>query len=155
MNFADIKKNDINNGQGIVVSLWVTGCPIKCAGCHNEEIFDGSKGTLFTDDTYNYLETLIGDPRVDKGFSILGGEPLSTENYPKVLEIVKKVRTKFPNKRIWLWTGYTYTSVATLEIMRYLDVVIDGRYIESLKDELTWWRGSANQQMIELRGINN
>lgn len=152
MRFADIKKNDINNGEGIVVSLWVTGCPIKCPHCHNESIWDNHSGEYFTNKHLDEIIEELSDPRVDKGFSILGGEPLATWNYDEVLKIVKAVRKKFPKKQIWLWTGYNYDNIQNLEIFNYLDVVIDGMYVDALKDEETWWRGSSNQRMIKLKG---
>lgn len=151
MRYADIKEFDINNGEGIVVSLWVTGCPLKCENCHNESIWDKSTGQEFTEDTLNYILDLLSDDRLDLGFSILGGEPLANWNYLDVLHVVKTVREKFPNKKIWLWTGYTYERVQHLEIFKYLDVVIDGMYIDNLKDEKTWWRGSTNQRKIKLK----
>lgn len=151
MRYADIKKFDINNGEGLVVSLWVTGCPIKCENCHNESIWDNKTGEEFTEYELEYIINLLSDDRLDLGLSILGGEPLATWNYLEVLNVVKTVRTKFPNKRIWLWTGYTYEKVKHLEIFDYLNVVIDGQYIDSLKDDNTWWRGSTNQRMIKLR----
>lgn len=150
MKYADIKKNDINNGEGIVVSLWVTGCPIKCPNCHNESIWDKNTGKDFDLDAVKDLIEALSDERVDKGFSVLGGEPLAEWNYNEVLAIVKLVRKLFPTKKIWLWTGYNYDNIKNLEIFRYLDVVIDGMYIDSLKDETTWWRGSSNQRMIKL-----
>lgn len=152
MRYADIKKNDINNGEGLVVSLWVTGCPIKCPNCHNESIWDRNTGKEFTSDTMLDIIEALEDPRVDKGFSILGGEPLADWNYETVLDIVKSVRGLFPHKKIWLWTGYNYDNVKNLEIFKYLDVVIDGMYIDSLKDNDTWWRGSSNQRKICLNG---
>lgn len=151
MRYADIKPCDINNGLGLVVSLWVTGCPIHCENCHNESIWDKNTGKEFTDKELNYILELLSDTRVDLGFSILGGEPLATWNYDEVLRVVKTVREKFPNKRIWLWTGFTYEKVKNLEIFNYLDAVIDGQYIDSLKDETTWWRGSSNQRKIMLK----
>lgn len=156
MRYADIKKNDINNGVGLVVSLWVTGCPIKCPNCHNESIWNKETGEEFTEDSMKELLEALDDPRVDKGFSILGGEPLAEWNYTALLEIVKEVRKRYPTKRIWIWTGYNYDKVKNLEIFKYLDVVIDGMYIDSLKDDTTWWRGSSNQRMIKLTsGENN
>ena len=150
MKFADIKRTDINNGEGIVVSLWVTGCPIKCPNCHNESIWDKEVGEQFTEKHLDLILEELSDTRVDKGLSILGGEPLATSNYEGVLNLVKALREKFPHKQIWLWTGYNYDNVKNLEIFKYLDVVIDGMYIDSLKDETTWWRGSSNQRMIKL-----
>lgn len=152
MRYADIKKNDICNGEGLVVSLWVTGCPIKCPNCHNQAVWDKETGEEFTNETMQELLDALSDTRVDKGFSVLGGEPLADWNYSTVLEVVKTVREKFPTKKIWLWTGFNYDNVKNLEIFKYLDVVIDGMFIDSLKDEKTWWRGSSNQRMIKLRG---
>lgn len=154
MRYADIKKNDINNGEGIVVSLWVTGCPIKCPHCHNESIWDKNTGKDFTPQVLDSIIEELSDTRVDKGFSILGGEPLAPWNYDQVLYVVKSVRALFPKKRIWLWTGYNYDNISNLEIFKYLDVVIDGMYIDSLKDEKTWWRGSSNQRKICLTKSN-
>lgn len=151
MKFADVKPNDINNGEGIVVSLWVTGCPIKCPHCHNEEIWDKEKGREFNKYHLSNIIEELADTRIDKGFSVLGGEPLADWNYEGVLEVVKAVRENFPNKQIWLWTGYNYDNVKNLEIFKYLNVVIDGMYIDSLNDPDTWWRGSSNQRMIRLR----
>lgn len=148
MRYADIKANDINNGVGFVVSLWVTGCPIKCHNCHNRDIWDKETGVEFTNDDLLHILDLLSDNRVDKNFSVLGGEPLAPWNYDTVLQILKTVRYTFPKKKIWLWTGYNYDIISNLEIFKYIDVVVDGMYIDSLKDEKTWWRGSSNQRMI-------
>lgn len=153
MRIADIKPDDISNGEGVVVSLWVTGCPIRCPHCHNEIIWDKNKGEIFTTEHLDYILKELSDPRIAKGFSILGGEPLAQWNYETVLKIVRIVRMKFPDRPIWLWTGYNYDNVSNLDIFKYLDVVIDGMYIDSLKDEDTWWRGSSNQRKIVLRDL--
>lgn len=151
MRYADIKPCDINNGEGLVVSLWVTGCPIKCHNCHNKDIWDKETGREFTSTDLEYIINLLSDPRADLGFSILGGEPLAEWNYEEVLKIVQTVRATFPNKKIWLWTGYKYDEVKHLQIFEYLDTVIDGKYIDEFKDEETWWRGSLNQNKITLK----
>ena len=150
MNYADIKTFDINNGEGVVVSLWVTGCPIHCEGCHNKEIWDPNTGYEFNQNTMDYILESLADERIDKNFSVLGGEPLSPLNYETVLKIVKEVKKTFPNKKIWIWTGYHFERLKKLEIFDYIDVLIEGPYVESLKDEDTWWRGSYNQKMIKL-----
>lgn len=150
MYYADIKRNDINNGEGLVVSLWVSGCPFRCPGCHNSIAWDKNFGNEFNVGALGDLLEALGDKRVDKNLSILGGEPLADYNYEEVLNVVKTVRKVYPNKKIWLWTGYDYDKVKNLEIFNYLDCVIDGQYIEALKDEDTWWRGSTNQRMIRL-----
>lgn len=151
MRYADIKPCDINNGEGLVVSLWVTGCPIKCPNCHNKDIWNKDSGKEFTDKDLDYIIELLSDNRLDLGFSILGGEPLAKWNYEEVKRVAKTVREKFPNKKIWLWTGYKYDDVKSLDIFKYIDTVIDGRYIDEYKDEETWWRGSLNQNKITLR----
>lgn len=151
MRYADIKPCDINNGEGLVVSLWVTGCPIKCHNCHNKDIWNKATGKEFTQEDLDYIIELLSDTRVDLGFSVLGGEPLAEWNYKEVLKIVQTVRATFPNKKIWLWTGYNYDTVKHLEIFKYLDTVIDGKYIDEYKDEETWWRGSLNQNKITLK----
>ena len=159
MNYADIKPNDINNGEGIRVSLWVTGCPIKCPGCHNKVVWDKDKGTEYTNETQNYIIDLLRDTDVSKDLSILGGEPLAVWNYEEVLNLCKTVKKLMPEKHIQIWTGYTYETIKNLEIFKYIDILVDGKYIESLKDESTWWRGSSNQRMIffeegEVKKIN-
>lgn len=151
MRYADIKPFDLNNGDGVRVSLWVTGCPIHCPNCHNEHIWDKEKGNLFTSDTLDYIVELLADPSLNKQLSILGGEPLAVWNYEEVLNVCKYVKSVFPNKDIWLWTGYNYDQIKELDIFKYLDVVIDGQYIDNLKDHDTWWRGSTNQRMIKLK----
>lgn len=149
MNFADIKEADINNGEGIRVSLWVTGCPIHCKGCHNKDIWDPQEGMPFTKDTMEYLLNLFRHEKIDKNLSILGGEPLARYNVDVVTNICKMFKNEFPNKTIWLWTGYDYDEIKGLEVMQYVDKLIDGRYIETLdKDE---WRGSNNQRIIDLK----
>lgn len=153
MNYADIKTFDINNGDGVRVSLWVTGCPFKCQGCHNSVLWDKDIGNLYTDDTENYIINLLNDKNIDVNLSILGGEPLAIWNYEEVLSLCKRVRKEFPSKTIWLWTGYNFDKIKDYEIMQYLDVVIDGTYIESLRDENTFWRGSTNQRKIVLKDL--
>lgn len=148
MRYADIKPFDINNGFGIRVSFWVTGCPIKCKGCHNKEIWNKDSGYEYNENTEQYILELLGED--NKDLSILGGEPLAYWNYEGVLGLVKKVKEVYPNNKIWIWTGYDYEQVKDYEIMQYIDVLIDGMYIEGLKDEETWWRGSSNQRMIKL-----
>lgn len=150
MRYADIKEHDINNGIGTRVSLWVTGCPIQCPGCHNEAVFNKEVGKLYTSDTQDYIIELLKNPDIDKHLSILGGEPLAIWNYEEVLGLCKTVKSLMPEKTIWLWTGYPFEQVQAMDIMKYLDVVVDGNYIQSLHDHDTWWRGSSNQRMFKL-----
>lgn len=149
--YADIKTHDINNGQGTRISLWVTGCPIKCRGCHNEAISEPTTGDEYTLDTQDYILSLLADEEFNKDLSILGGEPLAVWNYEEVLKLCKKVKELMPHKNICIWTGYVYENIQHLEIMKYIDTLIDGQYIDIFNDEETWWRGSKNQRMFKFK----
>lgn len=153
MNYAEIKNFDLNNGDGIRVSLWVTGCPIQCEGCHNKHLWNREVGKCFTQNEENYIIDLLKQYQ-EINLSILGGEPLAPYNYDTVLKLCKRVKEELPDKNIWLWTGYSYSCVQDLEIMKYLDVLIEGKYIKTLREEdpEIWWRGSKNQNMIRLGG---
>ena len=151
MNYADIKPLDINNGDGLRVSLWVTGCPIKCVGCHNQSVWDSNNGVPYTYETEQYILNLMTYSKVDLGLSILGGEPLASYNYEEVLKLCKRVRKELPDRQISIWTGYTYEDLGDLEIFKYIDELIDGRYIQALKDNKTFWRGSTNQRKIKFK----
>lgn len=153
MNYAEIKNFDLNNGDGIRVSLWVTGCPIQCDGCHNKHLWNREVGKCFTQNEENCIIDLLKQYH-EINLSILGGEPLAPYNYDTVLKLCKRVKEELPDKNIWLWTGYSYSCVQDLEIMKYLDVLIEGKYIKTLREEdpEIWWRGSKNQNMIRLGG---
>ncbi|MGL5460775.1 MAG: anaerobic ribonucleoside-triphosphate reductase activating protein [Cetobacterium sp.] len=149
MNYMDIKKTDLLNGEGIRVSLWVTGCHFKCKGCHNKELWSKEVGYKYTQNTEDYILELLSNEYVNKGLSILGGEPLEEYNYPTILNLCKEVKKLYPKKSIWLWTGYNIEFVKKLDIINYVDVVVDGQFIEEEKEELLW-RGSKNQNVIFL-----
>lgn len=150
MNKVSIKDFDVNNGDGIRVSLWVSGCEHKCDGCHNSHYWDKSSGTLFTDKDLKLIIDLL-EKDISKDFSILGGEPLTLYNIPKVTTICKKVKSKYPEKSIWIWTGYDFDDIKHLEVMNYIDILIDGKFIEDLKDEELMWCGSSNQRIIDVK----
>lgn len=159
MRYEKIITTDFNNGEGIGVSIFVTGCPLKCAGCQNEDIQDPNKGTLYTSDTLEYIDSLLKDSEVDKHLSILGGEPLAPYNLDEVLTLCSHVRNTYPNKKIWLWTGFNMDEITRDDnkvcILDYVDYIIDGRYVESLKyskDEAKGkYRGSSNQNLIDVK----
>lgn len=151
MNYAAIKKTDIANGDGVRVSIWVSGCPIHCEGCFNKDLWDYNYGKPFTDETIN--EILIAlKPDYISGLTILGGEPLCKENIyevTKLIEIVKKVYG--PSKTIWLYSGLRYEQLAGLWALKYADILVDGPFIFSEKDITLNFRGSRNQRIINLR----
>lgn len=150
MNYMKISKYDIANGDGIRVVLWTTGCNHQCKECHNPETWDESQGIPFTELTMNELLTALDMPYI-QGLTLSGGDPLYPNNRGTVLSIIKTVKATYPNKDIWLWTGYLWDEVKDLEIMRYVDVLIDGPYIASLKNIRLKYRGSSNQRVIDVQ----
>lgn len=164
MNYIKISKCDIANGIGIRVVLWVSGCSLHCKGCHNPETWDFNYGKPFDDNAKQELFDALNKPWI-KGITLSGGHPLEYENLPVVYDIVKETKEKFPNKDIWLYTGYTLsindfdTSVdigldnglLRNYILAMCDVVVDGPYIEEQRDVSLPFRGSKNQRLIDVK----
>lgn len=151
MRYNSIRTMDISNGPGIRVSIFVQGCPIHCKGCFNKIAWDFNKGKLFTNDTINHILDLANDPHI-KGLSILGGEPLAKENLDGVKSLIIAFRDKYPDKDIWLWTGYNYEQLNTkqLKVISLVDSFIDGPFVEELKDPNLLYRGSSNQKVHKI-----
>lgn len=151
MNYATIKPIDIANGPGVRVSLFVSGCRQHCPGCFNKETWDFNYGQEFTIKTMEELIELLDNPHIE-GLSILGGEPLDLKNIETVIDICKTVKWLRKNKTIWLWTGYDFIEDDLIKhpIMRYIDVLVDGRFEEGLKDLRLKYRGSSNQRVIDV-----
>lgn len=151
MNYIKITKNDIANGIGIGCVLWVSGCDIHCKNCHNQSTWDFNAGQPFTEDTMQEILLTLTKPYISR-FTISGGHPIDPRNAPKVLEIVKRVKMVFPNKDIWIYTGYTWEQVIRdellLKILQYTDILIDGAYIDELRDISLPYVGSSNQRII-------
>ena len=151
MNYSGIIKNDIANGLGVRVSLFVSGCRNHCPGCFQSETWDFDYGQPFTKETEEeILEALR--PSWIQGLSILGGDPMEPENQEALLPFLKRVRAELPDKSIWLYTGYLLESVSTSPMLEMLDVLVDGPYLESERDMTLSFRGSRNQRIIELGG---
>ena len=154
MHYSKIKNLDIANGDGIRVSLFVSGCRHHCKGCFNSETWDFNHGELYTEDTQSMILQLM-DSETIHGLSILGGEPLDVLNQETISSLILEVRKSFPEKNIWLWTGYTYgkdipKTEYTDIIMKNIDVLIDGEFKEDLKIPNLKYRGSSNQRIILL-----
>lgn len=159
MNYATIKNCDIANGPGVRVSLFVSGCTHHCKGCFNEVAWDFDYGKPFTRDTMNYILKLL-EPDYVKGLTLLGGEPFEPENQSAVLELLRQVKTKFPSKSIWAFSGYLFDKEIlsgklgpweiTEEYLSYLDVLVDGRFMQEKKDLSLRFRGSSNQRIIDV-----
>lgn len=155
MNYASIRRMDISNGEGIRVSLFVSGCCSNCPGCFNKEAQAFDYGKLYTDETEREILNLVSGEHVD-GLSILGGDPLwqNDSGIEKLIRLVNK--THELGKSVWLWSGFTWESVMSIdrsskELVSLCDVFIDGPFIESKKDLSLHWRGSSNQRVIDVK----
>lgn len=151
MYYATIKKFDIANGPGVRVSLFVSGCRNRCPGCFNPETWSFTYGQEFTSETLQELVRLYDNPNIS-GLSILGGDPFEPENIETVYEICKLMKILKPAKDIWVWTGYDFLEdgLINLPVMKYIDVLIDGRFEEDNKDLTLKWCGSTNQRIIDV-----
>lgn len=157
MNYADIKQYDVANGPGVRVSIFVSGCTHYCKGCFNEEAWDFNYGKPFTEET---IQTVLDymKPSYVKGLTVLGGEPMEPQNQPAVLALLKKVKEVYPEKSIWMFSGYDYekdmlgqmweTLPETKEILSCLEVLVDGEFVEELKNLSLRFKGSSNQRTI-------
>ena len=158
MNYATIKWADVANGPGVRVSLFVSGCTHRCPGCFNPEAQDFGYGQPFTQAEEDKILTALAPAHI-KGLSLLGGEPFEPENQRALLPFLRRVRETFPGKDIWAYSGFTLDELtggaahceATNEMLSLLDVLVDGRYVEALKDISLRFRGSSNQRLIDLR----
>jgi len=150
MNYAGIKKVDIANGPGVRVSLFVSGCRNHCRGCFNPETWDFSYGEPFTKETEDEIIKALR-PSWIQGLSILGGEPTEEENEAALIPFLKRVREELPDKDIWLYSGYTWEMLQNEEILKLVDVLVDGPFLLEQKDAGLAFRGSRNQRIIHLR----
>ena len=149
MRWAKIRTEDIANGPGFRVSIYVQGCNNHCPGCFNPETWDFQGGREFNNAVKNkFLE--LGNNKKIAGFSILGGEPL--QQGKDMLDLVKEIKETYPDKTIWMWTGCVYEELTPeqLEIVKYVDVLIDGRFDEKLKSLRSRYKGSSNQRVIDI-----
>ena len=149
MHYGAIKKTDIANGLGVRVSLFVSGCRNHCKGCFQPQTWDFEYGKPFTKETeYEILEALC--PDWIQGLSILGGEPMEAENQEILLPFLKRVRRERSDKDIWLYTGYVYEEIKDSELLRYVDILVDGPFVEEMKDPSLAFRGSSNQRILNV-----
>ena len=158
MNYGEIKKNDIANGIGVRVSLFVSGCTHRCKNCFNQQTWDFNFGKPFTEETEEEIINALLPEWVD-GLTVLGGEPFEPSNQRALLPFIKKVRKVLPKKTIWFYSGYTYEELTgesrarceiTDEILSYTDVLVDGEFVEEKKNISLQFRGSENQRIIDV-----
>ena len=160
MNYADIKRIDTANGDGVRVSVFVSGCHHHCKGCFNECAWDFNYGKEFTEKELDEVLEYLNHDYI-KGLSLLGGEPLEPVNQEGLLPLVKKVKEKYPEKTIWCYTGYDLekdiidnmekTNPTTKELLKYIDIIVDGKFEEELKSPKLRFRGSANQRILNVQ----
>lgn len=159
MNYAEIKNCDIANGPGVRVSLFVSGCTHHCPGCFNQVAWDFDYGQPFTQQTIDEILKLLA-PGYIKGLTLLGGEPFEPENQPAVVELLRQIKSKYPEKNIWAFSGYLFDRdilpghlgdpEITREYLGYLDVLVDGPFVEAKKNLSLRFRGSENQRIIDV-----
>lgn len=150
MNYLGIEKSSISNGPGVRVVLWVSGCTCRCKGCQNPESWDFNAGKLFDKAAKQELFDALNKPYI-RGITFSGGHPLEKENRNKVYQLCKEIKKNFPTKDIWLYTGYTLENLQSYVILEYIDVLIDGPYIEEQRDITLKFRGSKNQRLIDVK----
>lgn len=159
MHYATIKNCDIANGPGVRVSLFVSGCTHRCPGCFNEVAWDFDYGTPFTRDTVEQILDMLR-PSYIKGLTLLGGEPFEPQNQGAILELLRAVKKTYPQKSIWAFSGYLFETICsgtlgpweiTKEYLSYLDVLVDGPFVQKKKNLNLRFRGSENQRLIDVK----
>lgn len=152
MKYAQIREMDVTNGNGIGVALFTQGCPYHCKNCFNPETWDFNKGTNWTKETENKIIELL-KPKYITRITILGGEPLIERNIESLTTLLRRVKDIYPDKQVWLYTGGNFEVLKGLykKIFQYIDVLVDGRYIDELKDLTLPFRGSSNQRIIDVQ----
>jgi anaerobic ribonucleoside-triphosphate reductase activating protein len=150
MRYHDIKKCDLLNGAGIRLTLFVAGCNHHCKNCQNPITWDPNGGLLFDDEAKYELLVELQKPYY-RGVTFSGGDPLYPDNREDITALAKEIKEKYPDRDIWVYTGFTYEEVKDLEIMKYVDVLVDGKYIEELASVPYPWAGSTNQRVIDVK----
>ncbi len=151
MRYNKIRKMDVSNGPGVRVSVFMQGCTFNCKNCFNPETHDFKSGKEFTDETIQHILDLCEKDYI-VGLSLLGGEPLHPINLEGSTKLAKAFKERFPNKTIWVWTGFLFDrDLQGKEILNYIDVLVDGQFVDELKDYTLKWRGSKNQRVIDVQ----
>ena len=150
MRYHNITKDDMLNGDGLRAVLWVAGCSHGCKGCHNPITWDICGGLPFDEAAKEELFLELEKPYIS-GVTLSGGDPLHPKNREEIGALVTEIRERFPEKTIWLYTGYTWEEISDRPFLPLLTVVVDGRFVEELKDSALHWKGSANQRVIDVK----
>lgn len=151
MKYNSIRKMDISNGPGVRVSVFMQGCSFHCKNCFNKETWDFDGGKEFDENTINEVLKLC-DKDYIKGLSILGGEPMHPKNIEATTLLAKSFKEHFPNKNLWMWSGFNFEeNLKNKEALKYVDVLIDGTYVDELHSPVLKWKGSSNQRVIDVQ----
>ena len=150
MRYNKIRKMDIADGPGVRVSIFMQGCDFHCKNCFNSETWDFNGGKEFTIETIDKVLDLCSEEYI-VGLSILGGEAMHPFNIKGSTKLAKEFKKKFPNKNIWAWTGFLFEELKDKEIMNYIDILVDGQYVDELNDPTLKWCGSSNQRVIDVK----
>ena len=149
MNYSKIRKMDISNGPGVRVSVFFQGCTFHCPECFNSEIWDFNGGKEFNDNVINQVLDLCKDDFIE-GLSILGGEPMHPKNIAGTIALSKKFKEVYPNKSVWVWSGYKFEDLPK-DALTNIDVLVDGQYVDELHNPTLKWKGSSNQRVIDVQ----
>lgn len=150
MNYLAIDEFDIANGPGVRVTLWLPGCPHHCPGCHNPESWDINAGQVFNDKQKNNIIELLKNPYI-KGLTLSGGDPLTYHGNREFLDFLKLIKETFKDKTIWCYTGWTWEQLSpNLEMLQYIDVLVEGRFEIDKRDVTLKFRGSTNQRIVNV-----
>ena len=150
MRYNKIRQMDISNGPGIRVSIFMQGCVFHCKNCFNPDTWDFKGGQEFTEETIDKVIELCAPSHI-KGLSILGGEPMHKNNIEGTTALAKKFKETYPNKTIWSWTGFIFDDIKDYEVFKYIDVLVDGQFVDELRNPNLRWKGSANQRVIDVQ----
>ncbi|MDE6881676.1 MAG: anaerobic ribonucleoside-triphosphate reductase activating protein [Lachnospiraceae bacterium] len=150
MRYHNITRDDMLNGDGLRVVLWVAGCSHCCKDCHNPITWDPDGGVLFDEQARQELFGQLEKPYIS-GITFSGGDPLHAANRLAVRELMEEIRERYPDKTIWLYTGDRWEDIRHYSLMEYVDVLVDGEFVSGLKDTKLRWRGSANQRVIDVQ----
>lgn len=150
MRYHNITKDDMLNGEGLRAVLWVSGCNHNCKDCHNPVTWDIRGGIPFDGEAKAELFAILEQPHIS-GLTLSGGDPLHPENRKDIAKLIEEVGDRFPNKTIWLYTGFKWEKISDLPCLRNVDVVVDGEFVVALKDSKLHWKGSSNQRVIDVQ----
>ena len=151
MRYNKIRKMDIADGPGVRVSIFMQGCTFNCKNCFNPETHDFAGGKEFTQNTINKVLELSDNDNIE-GLSILGGEPMHPKNIDGTKELAKAFKEKYPEKNVWVWSGFQFDKdLKGKEALKYIDVLVDGQYVDELRNPMLKWKGSSNQRVIDVQ----